>query len=148
VTVLQPETYLGGIIRNLHIRLELVELSEHLMQQRIRLGDLTLEPLKRSLNKLRAEVTSLALPQACIDRALGASLAVDFRFWAGAAVEALNALPTAQRAALYQPLCRRIAGEDGGWVVLRTGHSSMTGLGKRSRLSMLVNGISRRWTFS
>lgn len=101
--------YLGGIIRNLHIRLELEELSEQLMQQRIRLGDLTLEPLKRSLNQLRAEVPSSALPQACLDRTLDASIAVDFRFWAGATVEALKVLPTAQRAALYRPLCRRIA---------------------------------------
>lgn len=105
-----PGRYLGGIIRNLHTRLELERISDHLMEQRIRLRDFTLAPLERAARQLRTEVQLQALPQAFVDRALAATCAVDFRFWTQAAAEALSALPAGQGAALYQPLCRRIAG--------------------------------------
>lgn len=102
-------SYLGGIIRNLHTRLELERFSVHAMEQRIRLHDFTLAPLERAARELRSEVSLPALPQAFVDRALAATCAVDFRFWTRAAAEALSALPAGQGAALYQPLCRRIA---------------------------------------
>lgn len=101
--------YLGGIIRQLHTRLELERISVHLLQQRLRLHDFTLAPLERDARQLRTEVTHAALPQAFVDRALDATYSVDFRFWAEAAAKALTALHTGQRNALYQALCRRIA---------------------------------------
>lgn len=104
-----PGAYLGGIIRNLHTRLELERFSVHAMEQRIRLQDFTLAPLERAARQLRSEVSLPALPQAFVDRALAATYAVDFRFWTQAAADALTALPAGQGAALYQPLCRRIA---------------------------------------
>jgi transposase InsO family protein len=101
--------YLGGIIRQEDARLELVLTSVYLLEQRLRLRDLTLEPLEQIAAQLSAEVPASALPQAFIDHALEAAFAVDFRFWARAAAEALSTLPASQRAPLYQPLCRRIA---------------------------------------
>lgn len=104
-----PGRYLGGIIRNLHTRLELEQVSIHLMEQRIRLHDFTLAPLKRTAQQLRANLPVSALPQAFVDLALEVPCAVDFRFWAKAAADGISALPAGQRAALYQQLCRRIA---------------------------------------
>lgn len=104
-----PGRYLGGIIRQLDIRLELEQISIHLMKQRIRLNDFTLAPLQRKADQFRSILPAAALPQAFVDLALGAPCAVDFRFWAQAAAEALSALPPSQTAGLYQPLCRHIA---------------------------------------
>jgi hypothetical protein len=101
--------YLGGIIRQLHTRLELELISTHLMKQRLRLRDLTLAPLERTARQLRAEVLPSALPQTFIDRALEAHCAVDFRYWGQAAADELWALPAGQRDLLYTSLCRRIA---------------------------------------
>lgn len=104
-----PGRYLGGIIRNLHTRMELETTSRHLLQQRIRLGDLSLAPLKRADEKLRNETPLADRPQACIDRALQAVYAIDFNFWGQAAFNAMMALPVSQRFDLYPHLCRAIA---------------------------------------
>lgn len=104
-----PGRYLGGIIRNLDTRLEIERTAVHLLDQRIRLRDISLEPLKRVAEKLRARVPLSALPEAFVDLALEATCTIDFRFWALAAADALAALPPAASAALYQPLHRRIA---------------------------------------
>lgn len=101
--------YLGGIIRQLDTQLELEGLSVHLLQQRIRLRDITLAPLTREADRLRATVPAADLPQVFVDRALDAEWAVDYRFWAQAAAEALSTFHPQQRAVLYQPLCRRVA---------------------------------------
>lgn len=104
-----PGRYLGGIIRHLHTRLELETTSRHLLAQRIRLGDLTLEPLKRAAERLRDETPLAERPQAFLDCALQAVYAIDFNFWGEAAADALKALPASQRSDLYPHLCRQAA---------------------------------------
>jgi hypothetical protein len=104
-----PGRYLGGIIRQLHTRIELERISDLLLEQRVRLHDFTLAPLERVAQQLRSQEPFQALPQAFVDRALQGTFSVDFRFWTQKAVDALEALPANQRAALYRPLCRRIA---------------------------------------
>lgn len=99
--------YLGGIIRNIHTRIELDSVARHLLRERIRLRDITLEPLQQEARKLGNSMTTSELPQAFVDRALAAIHRVDFEFWTQASVEALSTLPT--RRALYLHLSRRIA---------------------------------------
>lgn len=103
-----PGRYLGGIIRQLNIQMELELTSQYILEQRIRLRDLTLEPLQRLATQLRDQVAVSVLPKVFVDRALEATYAVDFRFWSQAAAEAVAILPANDRQALYQPLCRRI----------------------------------------
>ena len=101
--------YLGGIIRNLHTQLELDRFSVYIMEQRLRCRDLTLEPLKRAAGELRSTLPVIELPQAFVDRALNATYAVDFRFWAQSANDALAALPAASREKCYQALTLRVS---------------------------------------
>lgn len=101
--------YLGGIIRQLHTRLELERYSEYLLEQRVRLRDLTLAPLARTAENLRLTLPSEALPQTFTDHALNARWEVDFRYWGRAAGEALSAQPPEARGPLYRSLSRRIA---------------------------------------
>ena len=101
--------YLGGIIRNLHTQLELDRFSIYIMEQRLRCRDLTLEPLKRAAGELRSTLPVIELPQAFVDRALNATYAVDFRFWAQSANDALAALPAASREKCYQALTLRVS---------------------------------------
>lgn len=104
-----PGRYLGGIIRSLHTRKELELISDHLLEQRIRLRDISLEPLQRAADRARRDLAPAALPQAFVDRALEATWSIDFRFWGKTAAEALLALPANSRPELYRALCRRIA---------------------------------------
>jgi hypothetical protein len=104
----EPGRYLGGIIRQENTKLELERFSVHILEQRIRLGDLTLGPLKRAANQMRTDVSPAALPQSFVDRALDASYTVDFQFWSQAAAAALSTLPQARRISLYTYLCQRI----------------------------------------
>ena len=101
--------YLGGIIRRLNTRLELELTAVYLLEQRLRLRDLTLEPLQRAARHLRADQSPSELPQTFTDRALLSTYEVDFRFWKEAAANALSALPANQRNSLYTSLTRRIA---------------------------------------
>ena len=74
----EPARYLGGIIRQLHIRLELEQTSSHLLEQRIRLGDLTLKPLHAAAEALRAlpaNQRSALYPNLC--RRIAASFKTD-----------------------------------------------------------------------
>lgn len=105
----EPGRYLAGIIRNLDMRLEQQLLSIHLLQQRIRLRDLSLEPLHREARRLRADLPMHTLLGAFVERALGATFTVDFLFWAQAAADALAALPPTARSTQYQVLCRQVA---------------------------------------
>jgi len=104
-----PGRYLGGIIRNRHEQLELERVSVHLLEQRIRLGDLTLAPLQLAARQLQAVMSPLELPKALVDNALEATTAVDFRFWGEAAAVALSQLSDDQRPLFYRSLCWRIA---------------------------------------
>jgi len=101
--------YLAGIIRNDHEKRHLLEFSEHLFQQRVRLHDFSLEPLTRLADRIRATKTISELPQSFVSLALQADFEIDFRYWTRAAADALAALPREQRPALYQHLCRLIA---------------------------------------
>ncbi|MFA5507213.1 MAG: hypothetical protein WC423_17420 [Vulcanimicrobiota bacterium] len=102
--------YLAGIIRNDHEKRHLLEFSEHLFQQRVRLHDFSLAPLTRLAARIRATKTLSELPQSFVSLALQAEYEIDFRFWTQAAADALAALPRQQRPSLYQHLCRLIAG--------------------------------------
>lgn len=101
--------YLGGIIRNHDTKLEVTQFSSHILEQRIRLRDLSLRPLQHIESQVRATTPSHDLPQAFADRALDATYTIDFTFWANAAAAALSSLPAQCRAPLYTALCRRIA---------------------------------------
>lgn len=104
-----PGRYLGGIIRRLHTRLELDLYSDHLLEQRIRLRDIALDPLERTAAQLRADLSDSELPGSLVDLALHARYRVDFRYWTEAAATALGALPLEQRVSHYRSLSRRIA---------------------------------------
>jgi transposase InsO family protein len=108
-----PGRYLGGIIRQLHTRLELEATSTELLQQRLQLGDLTLEPLQDAARWLRNEVPVGQLPQVFVDRSLDSGPEVDARFWREEAAEALSGLPFDTRVTLYRTLCQRIAASFG-----------------------------------
>lgn len=101
--------YLGGIIRNLHIRMELERTGEFLIQQRLRLKDLTLAPLDHAADQLRVATPLAEHPRAFLDRALQATYLIDFRFWTMAMTRALEALPSRHRAELRPHLVRRAA---------------------------------------
>ena len=100
--------YLGGIIRQLHTKLELERIGVHLLEQRIRLRDLTIESLRRTAYQLRAQLPVETLPEAYVDQALDAAFTVDFRFWGQAAANALSVFAAAQRPQIYSLLCKRI----------------------------------------
>jgi transposase InsO family protein len=104
-----PAPYLGGIIRNLHHQGELERFAEYILQQRLRLRDLTLEPLHRAQDRIRSTLPPNAHPQAFLDSALEATSDVDSHFWGQAAAEALAALPHEIRPAVYRGLARRIS---------------------------------------
>ena len=89
--------YLGGIIRQLHIRFELEAFSQHILEQRLRLGDLTLAPLSRAAQQLRATASPAEWPQALVDQCLDATTTVDARYWAQLAAESLSIVPIPQR---------------------------------------------------
>lgn len=104
-----PGRYLGGIIRQLNTRLELEHTAVHLLEQRLRLRDLSLEPLQRLEEQTRTEQSAATLPQVFVDRALEATCEVDFRFWSLVAADALSMQPADVRTLTYHFLCRRIA---------------------------------------
>jgi len=101
--------YLGGIIRNLHIKNELEQISIHLLEQRLRLRDITLSRLEFAAEQLRSGTSLYDLSYVFLDKALEASYLVDFRYWAQAAAATLAALPTAEKVSRYTSLCRRVA---------------------------------------
>jgi len=102
--------YLAGIIRNDHEKRHLVQFSEHLLEQRVRLRDFSLASLDRHAENLRTWKTPFELPQVFVDLALKAEFDIDFRYWTRAAAGALELLPSERRHTLYQHLCRLIAG--------------------------------------
>jgi hypothetical protein len=103
----EPGRYFAGIVRNLDTRLDLERMGEHLLEIRLRHGDLTLATLQRDLRELQAATPIDRRAQAIVDRALTAAPAIDFRFWARVAANALAM--TANIATAYRHLVRRIA---------------------------------------
>lgn len=104
-----PHRYLGGIIRNLHDRQELELTGRHLLDLRLRLGDLTLTPLESEAERLRESRPAVGLPQEFVDKALCAKSTIEFRFWSTAAAKSIAALPPLAGRGLYSGLNRRIA---------------------------------------
>ena len=101
--------YLAGIIRNDHQKRYLLELSENLFQQRVRLHDFSLAPMQRLAERIRATKTVPERPQSFVSLALKAEFEIDFRYWTRAAADSLSALPREQRPAQYHHLCRLIS---------------------------------------
>jgi hypothetical protein len=99
--------YLAGIVRNLDTRLDLERMADHLLEIRLRHGDLTLAALDRELRDLRAKTPPAHHVAAIVDRALIADASIDFRFWTRAAAGTLAGLANA--AAHHRDLARRIA---------------------------------------
>jgi transposase InsO family protein len=101
--------YLGGIIRNHHEKLELMEFASDVLKRRIRLGDLSLQPLRQAESQIRRTTPGCDLTQAFVDRALHAAYTVDITFWTNTATAQLASAPTEQRASHYTALCQHIA---------------------------------------
>lgn len=104
-----PGRYLGGIIRQLHTRLEMEATCTTLLQQRLRLGDLSLAPLQQAIDKLRSQLPTSDWPRAFVDQCLAADRVIDGQFWREEAGQALEALPAGDREQVYRMLCKRIA---------------------------------------
>lgn len=85
--------YLGGIIRNLHHRLELEAQARALLELRLAHRELSLAPLESELERLRAATEPSALPHTLLSRALDTEARLDFEFFARATTHALSALP-------------------------------------------------------
>lgn len=101
--------FLGGIIRNIHERQELELTGRHLLEQRLRLGDLALGPLEVQEERIRESLQAVQLPREFVDQALRAEPSIDFRFWMAAAATAIARLPMPVGRSLYPDLNRRIA---------------------------------------
>ena len=99
--------YFAGIVRNLDTRLDLERMAEHLLEIRLRHGDLTLAALNRELRELRAAMPPAEYARAVVDRALAADASIDYRFWTRAAADALAVM--ADPVAHYRNLVRRVA---------------------------------------
>jgi hypothetical protein len=109
----RPGPYLRGIIRNQHFKLELESLEVHLLKQRLRAGDLSLEPLTHTANRLRSQVSAEqqaqgVLVMSFLEQALRAPYRIDFLYWTKATTDAFLALPWALGQALYTTLVRRV----------------------------------------
>ncbi len=105
----EPHRYLGGIIRNRQIQTELELTAKHLLEQRLRLADLTLAPLAQAADRIRETHPAIDVPREFIDQALQAKPLIDFRYWTSAAASSLAQLPRPIARALYAGLTRRIA---------------------------------------
>lgn len=105
--------YLGGIISNKHTQLELERVEVHLMKQRLRARDLSLESLTLAADKLRAKYSlddpaKGELVKSFLQQSLAAPCKIDFLFWAKATTDAFGSLLEKQREALYKSIIRRV----------------------------------------
>jgi len=103
--------YLGGIIRNIDLRDELLRTSDLLLAQRLQARDLTLAPLWRELDALRARPapTDQPLVGLLVSRALDADQAIDHRFWSLAAAQDLQRLHARARIDAHRHCARLVA---------------------------------------
>lgn len=109
----RPDRYLRGIIKNQDSLLALESVEVHLLKQRLRAGDLSLEPLTRAADRIKAQISAESMAQgqlvkAFLDQALRAPYRIDFLFWAKETTDAFLALPGTKREALYKTLVRRV----------------------------------------
>jgi len=103
-----PGPYLGGIIRNTDAKLEIEGTAERLLVLRQRHRQLSLRPLERELERLRSTTPVETLPEVLVTRALDAKRHLDFRFYAGAACQALARLPETTAKRIFDHLLRLV----------------------------------------
>lgn len=109
----RPDRYLRGIIKNQDALLNLETVEVHLLKQRLRAGDLSLEPLTRAATRIRNQLSTESMAQGqlvkdFLEQALGAPYRIDFLFWAKATTDAFLAMSGPKREALYKTLVRRV----------------------------------------
>ena len=109
----RPDRYLRGIIKNQDALLDLEIVEVHLLKQRLRAGDLSLEPLTRAAAEVQNQLSSESiahgqLVKSFLEQALRAPYRIDFLFWAKATTDAFLALPVPKREVLYPTLVRRV----------------------------------------
>lgn len=102
--------YLGGIIRNVHHRRELEATARHLLELRIRAGDLSRDPLEAEATRLAGVSSAVELPSKILQRALDSETILERTFWSNQLEDAMARLPERIARALYSALARRIAG--------------------------------------
>jgi hypothetical protein len=110
----RPGPYLRAIIENQDSLLELEQVEVHLLKQRLRARDLSLEPLTHAADRIRDQAATEEwrakdqLVKAFLGKALRAPYRIDFLFWAKATTDAFLAMPRTEREALYKTLVRRV----------------------------------------
>jgi len=87
-----PGRYLAGIIRNIDGDLEDALFADHLLDLRVRAGELSLEILEREGQELADNKAPCELPALTLYKALDAVSLLDFRFWVERLREALGGL--------------------------------------------------------
>lgn len=101
--------YLGGIIRNLSNKLELELFADNILELRLRLRELSLEPLKVKEAVLRNTTEPSDLHQKLVEMALTARPLLDFRFWMNKARDAMRVIAADGVRAIYTHLKRLIS---------------------------------------
>ena len=101
--------YLAGIIRNLNARDEDRLVAKYLLELRLRDRELSLRPLQRQAERLRATVAHSGLPERLVEYAIAAEPKVDFRFWATKVYEALFACESDLKSGIYRRLTAKVA---------------------------------------
>ena len=104
-----PYRYLAGIIRNTDSRESLERMATHLLQIRMRAGDLQRAPLLAKADAIRQSHPAQSAVSEFVANALGASSTFEFRFWNAEAKTAMASLPTDQASANFHQLVRVIA---------------------------------------
>lgn len=99
--------YLGGVIRNLNVRLELETTADRLLELRIRRRDLTLQPFQAHIEELRCTTGPGDLPDALVQRALEATNIPASRLYTREAIDAVMAMPATSRPLLVRMLIQR-----------------------------------------
>ena len=107
----RPDRYLRGIIKNQDTLLDLEIVEVHLLKQRLRAGDLSLEPLTRAAAEIQSQLSAESVAKGqlvkdLLEQALRAPYRIDFLFWAKATTDAFLAL--SGREVLYPTLVRRV----------------------------------------
>jgi hypothetical protein len=104
-----PYRYLGGIIRNVETSEYLSRVAEHLLELRLRAGDLQLVPLNTLADTIRTELPVEQATRRYVDAALDADSELAFRFWRAQAQQALASIEQHEAIDLYRNLIRVIA---------------------------------------
>ena len=101
--------YLGGIIRNIDSHEALERTAQHLLDLRLRAGELYLGPLREQATAIHQSKPADAAVADLVDAALHAHSLLVFRFWTSQTKQAFSTLPSSQALALYRHTVRIIA---------------------------------------